>query len=193
MGNRVKKRLDIHDLMTDVGDGFDRYPVKIVVLANACTLAVWLAGTYIILEAFGFLIAAAYVFALALLEVNLLRKSCVDCSYYGKTCFSGRGRLCAKLFSKGDPGRFASRSISWKDIMPDMAVAFVPIACGVGLLIVDFSWLVLFAVIVLLMLSTMGNALLRGKLACRHCRQRVLGCPAERLFNKEGKAEKGSG
>ena len=38
--------------------------------------------------------------------------------------------------------------------------------------------------IALLLLGFLGNALVRGHLACRYCRQREIGCPAERLFDK---------
>jgi hypothetical protein len=39
-------------------------------------------------------------------------------------------------------------------------------------------------VIMLVLLSTIGNSFVRGSLACRYCKQRDLGCPAEQLFNK---------
>jgi hypothetical protein len=34
------------------------------------------------------------------------------------------------------------------------------------------------------MLSMGGNAMLRGSLACKYCKQKELGCKAEQLFNK---------
>jgi hypothetical protein len=30
----------------------------------------------------------------------------------------------------------------------------------------------------------MGNAVVRSQLACRYCRQREIGCPAQRLFER---------
>ena len=169
--------------MPEEVDAYDSYPAQVVLLSNLSVAAVWVIGTYLLWAALGMIGAVAFIIYCAVLEINLLRKSCVDCCYYGKTCFSGRGRVCAHLFRKGDPGRFALRDISWKDILPDLGVSLVPIICGIGLIIVDFSWIVVVLVLVLLFLSTAGNALMRGRLACRHCRQRFLGCPAERLFS----------
>lgn len=172
---------------------FERYPTGTVIISNANSISIWLIGAYILWAAFGPLPAVIFVIYCLALEVNLLRKSCVNCYYYGKVCFSGRGKVCAGLFGRGDSSRFASRSISWKDILPDLAVSIVPIICGIGLLIVDFSWIVLALTIALLALSTAGNALIRGRLACKHCRQRLLGCPAERLFRKEAEVREESG
>jgi len=37
----------------------------------------------------------------------------------------------------------------------------------------------------LILLTSAGNSYIRGSLACKYCQQRELGCPAEKLFNKE--------
>ncbi|HIH01781.1 TPA: hypothetical protein HA259_06895 [Thermoplasmata archaeon] len=171
-------------------DAFDRYPVRTVLLSNLSVVAVWAIGAYLLWVALGVIGAVAFIIYCAVLEVNLLKKSCVNCYYYGRTCFSGRGRVCARLFKSGDPARFTAREISWKDIVPDLAVSFVPLICGIGLIVVDFSWLIVVLVLALLALSTAGNALIRGRLACKHCRQRLLGCPAEKLFSSRS-AESG--
>lgn len=47
-----------------------------------------------------------------------------------------------------------------------------------------FSWLILILMVVILLLTTVGNSMVRGALACRYCRQRGIGCPALRLFEK---------
>ena len=171
--------------MNENVDAFDRYPARVVLLSNLSVAAVWAIGAYLLWTALGVIGAVAFILYCAVLEVNLLRKSCVNCYYYGKTCFSGRGRVCARLFKSGDPARFAAREISWKDVVPDLAVSFVPLICGIGLIVVDFSWLIVVLVLALFFLSTAGNALMRGRLACRYCRQRVLGCPAEKLFSSK--------
>jgi len=44
--------------------------------------------------------------------------------------------------------------------------------------------------VALVMLSFVGNAVIRGSFACKYCRQREIGCPASRLF--AGKGEAGS-
>ena len=64
-------------------------------------------------------------------------------------------------------------------------VSLIPIIVGVILLVIDFSWLILSMVLLLLFLSSVGNGLIRGSLACKYCKQREIGCPAEQLFNRD--------
>jgi hypothetical protein len=56
---------------------------------------------------------------------------------------------------------------------------------GIVLLLISFRVLVLTLVIALLVLGFAGNALVRGQLACRFCRQREIGCPAVQMFEKK--------
>ena len=63
----------------------------------------------------------------------------------------------------------------------------VPVLAGIILLIQGFDWTVLVLVIALLALGFPGNAFVRGHWACRFCKQREIGCPAERLFDKTKK------
>lgn len=55
---------------------------------------------------------------------------------------------------------------------------------GMVLLVVNFDLLLLFAVVTLFFLGTVASGLLRNFLACKHRKQRILGCPAEKFFNK---------
>jgi hypothetical protein len=63
-------------------------------------------------------------------------------------------------------------------------VLIFPLVGGIIILIMDFTWLILVLMVILVVLSLGGNALIRGSLACKYCKQRELGCPAEQLFNK---------
>ena len=63
-------------------------------------------------------------------------------------------------------------------------VTLIPLAAGIAMLIQDFSWLVLFLIVTLIFLGSVGAGFVRGQLACKYCKQRELGCPAERLFGK---------
>ncbi len=118
-------------------------------------------------------------------EVHVMKTSCVDCYYFGKWCALGRGKLAPLFFKRGDPQRFNKKSISWKDLLPDMLVTVFPLVGGIVLLIKDFSWWIVLALILLLALTFQGNYLVRTRIACAFCRQRELGCPAEQFFNKE--------
>ena len=128
-----------------------------------------------------------YVIFILALEFRLLGSHCVNCYYYGKTCAFGKGRLSALFFTKGSPERFNEKPITWKDIVPDFLTFLIPMIAGIILLVQQFSWTVLILVIALFLLGFIGNALVRGKLACKYCIQRSVGCPAERLFDKTKK------
>jgi len=162
---------------------YDKFPARIVLLSNLLSVSIYAIGAYL-MAGLGLWSLAAYILYCGWMEVRLLRHSCVNCSYYGKTCAFGKGRLCALLFRPGDPKRFADWQISWSDLIPDFAVSLIPAAAAVVQLITNFRWVTLVLLVVLLVLTVQGNAVVRGHFACPHCRQRRIGCPAEKLFSK---------
>ncbi|MCK9152565.1 hypothetical protein [Methanobacterium alcaliphilum] len=119
------------------------------------------------------------------MEIRVLKKSCVNCYYYGKVCGFGKGKLSALFFKKGDISKFSQLDLSWKDMIPDILIFVVPLIAGVIILISSFSWIILLLMGLLLSLSLIGNAFIRGFLTCKHCKQRELGCPAEKLFQEK--------
>ena len=166
---------------------FENFPVWIPLLSTVFSLSIYAAGFYIFLQ-LGIPFAILYVLFCLWIEIRLLRKSCVNCYYYGKTCGLGKGKVCALLFKKGSLEKFARKEISWKDLIPDFMVLILPLIGGIIVLIRDFTWLILGLMVILVVLSTVGNAFIRGSLACKYCKHRELGCPAEQLFNKQSKA-----
>jgi hypothetical protein len=74
--------------------------------------------------------------------------------------------------------------MSWKDVIPDLLISLVPLIIAIILMIFKFEFILLIAVIIFMLLTTIGNGFIRGKLTCRYCKQRELGCPADELFNK---------
>ena len=166
---------------------FENFPFWAPLLSYILTISIYTLGAYIFSQ-IDFFYMVLYLMYCLWIELRILRFSCVNCYYYGKTCGLGRGKLCALFFEKGSPEKFAAKEISWKDLMPDFMVLIFPLAGGIIVLIRDFSWLILALMVVLFMLSMGGNAVLRGSLACKYCKQKELtGCPAERLFNKKTK------
>lgn len=163
---------------------YENFPIGIVALSNGVSLAIYGLGLYI-LSGLGIAVASAYLLYCLWMELILLRGSCIHCYYYGKTCAFGKGRLCSLFFKRGDPQRFAQKEFSWKDMLPDLLVTLFPLVGGIILLIRQFDWLLLGAIVLLLGLTFAGNAVIRGTFACTHCKQRDLGCPAEQLFNKQ--------
>ena len=163
---------------------YENYPAWMVLASNAVSLAIYIAGAYIIWQAAGLWVVLYAAFILAL-EVRLIRGHCPDCYYYGKRCAFGQGKLSSLFFKKGNPSNFCKKNIGWKDLALDFMVSVIPMVIGGALVLFSFSWLILGLVILLFVLSFPGNAFVRGRLACRHCKQRALGCPAEKLFQKK--------
>jgi len=161
----------------------ENYPLAIVIGSNLLSLLIYVIGAFILLQ-FSIIWVICYVIFILLLEFRLLSGHCVDCYYYGRTCAFGKGRLSSLFFGKGNPEKFTRMILTWKDIVPDFLVFIIPVLAGILLMIQEFTWTVLILVIALFLLGFLGNALVRGQLACRYCKQRDIGCPAEQLFNK---------
>jgi hypothetical protein len=163
---------------------YESYPAWIVLAVNAFSFAIWLAGAYIIWQALGGWVVLYIAFILTL-EAMLIKWHCPDCYYYGKRCANGAGKLSSLFFRKGNPANFCRRQMSWKDIAPDFMVSLIPMVIGGALFLLTFSWVIAGLVALLFILSFPGNAFMHGKLICKNCRQRELGCPAEKLFHKK--------
>jgi hypothetical protein len=162
---------------------YENYPLWIVILSNMVSLFIYAMGAFVIYNV-GWIWITVFVIYIAWLEIRLLRRSCVNCYYYGKVCAFGKGKVSCLFFKKGDTNRFKQDTITWKDIVPDVMVSLIPIVTGIVLLVIDFNWLILSMVLLLLLLSSIGNGLIRASLACKYCKQREIGCSAEQLFNK---------
>lgn len=165
---------------------YENFPIWIPLLSCVLSLSIYALGAYIFwLLGIAFIIL--YIIFCLWIELRILKLSCVNCYYYGKICGLGRGKLCALLFKKGNPEGFIEKEIAWKDLIPDFMVLIFPLVGGIIILIRDFNWLILVLMVILVMLSMAGNAVIRGSLACKYCKQKELGCPAEQLFNKGAK------
>jgi hypothetical protein len=165
---------------------FENYPKTTVLLSALLSLAIYAIGLYV-MSGIGILWSAVFLLFILAVEFNVLRKSCVNCYYYGKTCAFGRSKVCPVFFKKGDPKKFAKKEVSWIAILPDFLVMLIPLAAGIWLLIQNFSFILLGLLVALLLLSFWGNAVIRSQFACNHCKQRGLGCPAQKMFEKAGK------
>lgn len=163
---------------------YENFPLWIVLLSNILSITIYLIGLYVFLQ-FGILFAILFFIYILWIEIRLLAKSCRYCYYYNKICAFGRGKCCALFFKKGDPKKFIKTKIAMKDILPDFLVFILPLIGGIILLLSNFSWLVVALLAILVILGFSGNAVIRGSFACKHCKQREIGCPAEKLFSKK--------
>jgi hypothetical protein len=162
---------------------YENYPFWMIALANLVSLSIYALGIFIFAQ-WGIIVGIIYFIYCILVEINLYRNGCANCYYYDKYCSFGRGKICAVLFSKGDPQKFINRKPTWKDILPDLMLLIFPVIAGIISLILQYSWVVLGAIVIIIILSFLGNAFIRGSIACKHCKQKELGCPAAQLFNQ---------
>lgn len=165
---------------------YENYPWQIVAVANVVNLAIYASGAIIVVK-LGLLPLFLYLAYLVILEVRLLKVSCTKCFYYDQYCAFGKGKLSALFFKKDDPSLFGKRNFTWYSMIPDMLVSVIPILIGIYLLISDFNWIILSMMIILIVLTSFGNGMVRGSLACNHCKQKEIRCPADQLFNQPKK------
>lgn len=160
---------------------FENYPFWIPLISMALLLAIYALGAALFYR-LGMVWVALYLSFCLWAEWRVLAKSCAHCYYYGKLCAFGKGVLCARLFRRQNPEAFTHRKTTWLDILPDFFVLLLPILAGIAILFRHFNWMVLAQIVLLILLGFPATGAVRGQLACRHCRQRELGCPAQRLF-----------
>jgi hypothetical protein len=168
-------------------ESFENFPWWMVLTCNAVGVAIYAIGLFLMAR-LGVVWGALYAAYCIWMEWRLLSGSCRSCYYFGKQCGFGRGRLCSWFFAMGAEQSLAAKRISWWDIVPDFLVSLIPLGAGVAILVRGFSWVVLLLVIVLAGLASVGTGFVRGQLACKFCKQRELGCPAEQLFGKTKQA-----
>ena len=163
---------------------YENFPFSMVLFAVLVTVSIYALGV-VILSGFGTIIVALYLLYCLGNEIHVMKMSCVDCYYYGKWCALGRGKAAPLFFKQGDPKRFTSKCVSWKELLPDILVLLIPLVGGIALLIRGFSWSTTMMLVALVALSFGGNSIVRSRIACKYCKQRELGCPAEQFFSKQ--------
>lgn len=161
-----------------------RYPAGIVVITILFSLLIYLIGSMILYQA-GLVWMLLYLGYLLFLEIRLIAVHCPNCYYYDRLCAFGRGKFSGLFFKQGRAEKFSCKPFTWKDMIPDLLVFLMPVTAGIILLILDFSGFLLMLMILFAFLNFSGNAYIRGHLACNHCKQAELGCPALELFNRK--------
>jgi len=162
---------------------YENFPAWIPLLSTLQTLAIYVIGIYVMLQ-YRIIAAALYLLYILLIEYWVLKESCTKCYYYGKQCGIGKGKICTLLFKKGKTEKFAGKKITWKDLLPSFMIFLIPLLAGIPLLLQRFDWILAGLLVVLFLLATAGNGIVRG-IACKYCKQRELGCPAEQMFRKK--------
>ncbi|MBW2967223.1 hypothetical protein KY362_01925 [Candidatus Woesearchaeota archaeon] len=166
---------------------YDSYPVWSVGIVLLLFLAIYLAGAYIMFR-LHLIAGILYIVYLVLMEFFVYKEACPNCYYYGKMCFSGRGKWARLIYRKGDSKRFCEKEIKFKDFIPQVLVIAIPVIVGIALLISrGFHLLTLLALLYPFVNWFAINPIIYGKLACPHCRQGKKCCPALDFFSKKKK------
>lgn len=163
---------------------YEKYPRGFVFGSNFLQVFIYIIGAYVIFLV-GYIWLILYLIFIIFLEIRLLKSSCINCYYYNKLCAFGKGKLSSIFFKKGSSKNFINKQIIFIDIIPDFLVSIIPLIVGIVLLILNFNFFLLILIIFLIILAYPVNGFLRGNKACKYCKQRELGCPAEQLFNKK--------
>jgi hypothetical protein len=131
----------------------ENFPGWIVILSNLGSFIIYTLG-FMIMYKLGLIISLLYLLYVFILEYRIIRYHCVDCYYWGKTCGFGKGRISSILFKKGDISRFCIKDMTFKNLIPDLLVSLIPIVAGIVFLILKFDFILLFAVLLLILLTT---------------------------------------
>jgi len=163
---------------------YENFPVWIPFIAILISIISYSIGA-IILSGFGIIFAILYILYCIAIELMIIFRSCKNCWYYGKICGLGKGKIASLFVKRGDTKKFADRDVSMVQMIPDFLVVIIPLFGGIILLVLNFSILVLFLMVVLIVLFFGGTAFVRGTFACKYCKQKDIGCPAYAIFNKK--------
>jgi len=163
---------------------YENFPWYLPFIAILITILGYILGA-IILAGFGIIIVILYLIYCFSAEMLVIFRGCKNCYYYGKICGLGKGKIAPLFIKKGEPKKFAERDISWYHLIPDFLVSIIPLVGGIIQLILNFSFTLIGMIIILVIIFFGGTAVIRWSFACKYCKQRELGCPAETLFGKE--------
>jgi len=164
---------------------YSEFPLSTLIY-NLVTLGGALVMGVVVVARFGPWVTACYLLLLALTGMGLLATVCARCSYYGRRCALGLGKVVALAFKKGQEDEFFRTAPQFVILLLLVLLLLLPIAGGIVLLIRDFStWrLALLAAQVGLLLAGLVPHLW---LVCGHCCQGECGvCPVGQQMWKTG-------
>ena len=165
---------------------YENFPLWIPLIAITISIVTYILGANILLG-FGIIIASLYLLYCLGIELLVIFRSCKYCYYHNRVCGLGKGKIAGALTKKGNPTRFTEKTVTITDLLPDFLVAIFPIVGGIILTILDFSLIRIGIITLFLILSLGGPAFIRGSFACKYCKQRDIGCPADQFFRKKNK------
>ena len=163
---------------------YECYPWSSLLIYNAFCFAQYIIG-FILVELANPILGKLFIAYIVYLEVKLYKEGCRHCYYYGKRCFGGRGNVAKLFLKKGDPKKFAEKEVTGKSLIPQMLLLILPTAAGAWMLYQGFSFLILGLVTIPWIIWFVVTPQIYGKMACPHCKQGRICCPANEFFSKK--------
>jgi hypothetical protein len=107
---------------------------------------------------------------------------CRYCVYYGRRCTSGLGLISAGLFRRGDPAGFCDPKNIFPVAIPSFAVLLLPLASGVIVTALSFSWVMAGLTGFYFVVVMVGGYFFQRYVTCKNCAQGRVGCPSYRIM-----------
>lgn len=150
---------------------YENFPVNRVILSNLQTFSIYIIGA-IILSYLSITFAVIYIFYCIFSLIFIWKFVCVHCYYYDKICSSGYGKISAMISKKGDLRKFKNK---FKYLVGVVSPAwFIPLIAGIIQIAIDFSWLLLFMVLIFIVIAFIILPIESKKYSCKHCKQQNL-------------------
>jgi len=164
---------------------YTRYPLANILIYNGTTVLHFLLGGLGIIIGYdswiGYLIGLLYlVFSFAEMYVHIPLKVCPNCVYYkldNSICISGLNVVSRKIAKEGNTKDFPNRA---KGLFCSnnlyIAALVIPIIAMIPALILNFSFILLTILLVVVALLLFRFFVIFTKIACVHCRAKNI-CP----------------
>jgi len=167
---------------------YNRYPTSSILIYNGTTILHFvLGGIGIILgynSLIGYILGLLYlVFSFAEMYVHVPLKVCPNCVYYkleNSICISGLNVVSKMVAKEGDVNNFPNRANGL--FCPNnlyIVALVIPIIAMIPALALNFSFILLFLLLVVIGLLLFRFFVVFTKIACVHCRAKNV-CPQAR-------------
>jgi hypothetical protein len=164
---------------------YTRYPLPSILIYNGTTITHYILGGIGIILGYnswiGYLVGSLYMaFSFAEMYLHMPLKVCPNCVYYkldNSLCISGLNIVSRKVAKEGNIKDFANRGKGL--FCPNnlyIASLVIPIIAVIPALILNFSFLVLTILLVVVGLLIFRFFVIFPKIACVHCRSKNV-CP----------------
>ncbi|MFC2010673.1 hypothetical protein ACFLUR_00040 [Chloroflexota bacterium] len=172
-------------MLANSTQGYTRYPLSSILIYNSTTILHFLLGGIGIILGYnsliGYILGSLYLaFSFAEMYVHMPLKVCPNCVYYkldDSICISGLNVVSRKVAKEGSIENFPNRA---KGLFCSnnlyIAALVIPIIAMIPALVLNFSFILLAILIVMVGLLLFRFFVVFTKIACVHCRAKNI-CP----------------